>query len=189
MTIQEFGAKLRARDDHVRGHRRAVPGADRGAQSGDQRVHPGDGGRGAAAGARGRPRARGGPRPRSAARGAALDQGPDGRARHRNDGGVARPRGAGGLSGRAVRRQPAGGGRRLRRQDQPARVRPRDHERRLGVRGRPQPARPHAVAGRFERRASPAYSPLPRSPPISGGAMRTVTAPIVSVPSPSAWMS
>ena len=33
--------------------------------------------------------------------------------------------------------QPAGSRRRLRRQDEPARVRPRDDERRLGVRGRP----------------------------------------------------
>src|SRR5436190_227540 len=41
----------------------------------------------------------------------------------------------------------------------------------------------------FAPRASPVYSPLPRSPPMSGGAIRTVTAPIVSVPSPSAWMS
>ena len=37
--------------------------------------------------------------------------------------------------------------------------------------------------------AVPAYSPAPRSPPMSGGAIRTLTAPIVSVPSPSAWMS
>ena len=41
----------------------------------------------------------------------------------------------------------------------------------------------------FVPRASPLYSPLPRSPAASGGAIRTVTAPIVSVPSPSAWMS
>ena len=41
----------------------------------------------------------------------------------------------------------------------------------------------------LEPRASPAYSPVPRSPPTSGGAIRTVTTPIVSVPSPSAWMS
>src|SRR5688572_28970893 len=41
----------------------------------------------------------------------------------------------------------------------------------------------------FVPRASPPYSPVPRSPAASGGAMRTVTAPIVSVPSPSAWVS
>jgi len=32
--------------------------------------------------------------------------------------------------------------------------------------------------------ATPVYSPLPRSPPISGGAIRTVTAPTVSGPLP-----
>ena len=41
----------------------------------------------------------------------------------------------------------------------------------------------------FVLRASPAYSPVPRAPATSGGATRTVTTPIVSVPSPSAWMS
>src|SRR3954447_12422248 len=41
----------------------------------------------------------------------------------------------------------------------------------------------------FGPRASPRYSPWPRSPATSGGAMRTLTAPTVSVPSPSAWMS
>ncbi len=38
-------------------------------------------------------------------------------------------------------------------------------------------------------RASPSYSPVPRAPPTSGGATRTVTTPTVSAPSPSAWMS
>ncbi len=37
--------------------------------------------------------------------------------------------------------------------------------------------------------ASPRYSPAPRSPSPAGGAIRTVTAPTASGPSPSAWMS
>ena len=59
---------------------------------------------------------------------------------------------AGDIGRRAGRAAPPGSRRRPDRQDQPARVRLRHDERRIGVRPRPQPAGPDAVGGRIERR-------------------------------------
>ena len=78
---------------------------------------------------------------------------------HRDDRRVARPRGP--HRARTMRRAspPAGGRRGLRRQDQPARVRARHHERRLGVRSRAQSAR-HRRGRRAARAADrPSASP------------------------------
>ena len=93
MTIQEFGRQLRARtrSPRRRSSTRACARIEAGNQA-TQRLHSGDGGRSAAAGARGRPRAGRGPRPGAAARRAAVDQRPHRRPRHGHDCRVARSR-------------------------------------------------------------------------------------------------
>ena len=129
-----------------------MPGPHRGRQPAAERVHPRDGRRGAAPGARRRSRAGRRPRPRAAARRPDLDQGPD---RHRAAR-RRRPRRACATATsptrRAGHRAPAGGRRRLHRQDEPARVRVRYDQRGLRVRPGAQSARSGAIARRIERR-------------------------------------
>ena len=138
-------------DDGPRDHR-AMSGAHRSRQPAPQCLHSRHGRRSAPAGARGRPRDRGGPRPWPAARRPGVHQGSHRRSRDADVRRVARSRGTRRAPGCGQRRAPATRRCGDHRQDQPARVRIRDDERGLGVWSRTQSTRPDPIAGRVERR-------------------------------------
>ena len=135
-----------------------------------------------AAARRGRSRVRGGPAPRAPARHSALAEGSGRPGRRPTTAGVAgAPRSHRAPSRRAGHGAAARGRRRVRRQDQPARVRVRHHQRRLRRSApRSNPDRSDAIARWVERRLgdrrappawrSPPSAPTPAAPSASPSA-------------------